>query len=89
MKGVISVVYPDLSSKQEQILKYIINMQKSTGFPPTVREICKAVGLNSSSTVHSHLKYLERKGYIMRIKGKPRAIKVLDKILFIFSVIMA
>jgi repressor LexA len=52
-------------------------MQESKGYPPTVREICRAVGLNSSSTVHSHLKALERKGYIKRSRGKPRAIKVL------------
>src|SRR5690606_2813134 len=52
---------------------------KKKGYPPSVREIGKAVGLASSSTVHSHLSQLEKKGYIKRDPTKPRAIEILDK----------
>lgn len=66
-----------LSKRQEQILEYIKDEVKKKGYPPSVREIGKAVGLASSSTVHGHLSRLESKGYIRRDPTKPRAIEVL------------
>jgi len=71
-------MYEDLSNRQLQILNYIKTSLKTKGYPPSVREICKAVGLNSTSTVHSHLNSLEKKGYIKRDPSKPRAIEVID-----------
>ncbi|MEG0013485.1 MAG: transcriptional repressor LexA [Cellulosilyticaceae bacterium] len=68
-----------LSVKQEQILNYIKQLLKERGYPPSVREICIAVDLKSTSTVHSHLTTLEKKGYIRRDPTKPRAIEVLDE----------
>lgn len=61
------------------IIDYIKNEVSEKGYPPSVREIAKAVGLASSSTVHGHLLRLENKGYIRRDPTKPRAIEVLDK----------
>ena len=65
--------------KQEEILNYINNEILERGFPPAVREICQAVGLKSTSSVHSHLESLERNGYIRRDPTKPRAIEILDE----------
>ena len=62
----------------EEILTYIKKEILDRGFPPAVREICQAVGLKSTSSVHSHLESLERKGYIRRDPTKPRAIEILD-----------
>jgi len=67
----------DLSSKQREILEYMISSVKSKGYPPSVREICEATGLKSTSTVHGHLSRLEKKGYIKRDPSKPRAIEML------------
>ncbi len=67
----------DLSSKQKEILEYMIASVKSKGYPPSVREICEATGLKSTSTVHGHLSRLEKKGYIKRDPSKPRAIELL------------
>ncbi len=66
----------DLNEKQDRIYDYICDYQKEHGFPPTVREIAKIVGLASSSSAHSYLKQLEEKGYIRRMEGCPRAIEV-------------
>lgn len=66
-----------LTSRQATILKYIQQVIDDRGYPPSVREIGEAVGLKSSSTVHSHLVNLEKKGYIRRDPTKPRAIEVL------------
>lgn len=66
-----------LTPRQQQILNFINKEVKEKNYPPSVREICDYVGLNSSSTVHSHLKALERKGYIKRAPTKPRAIELL------------
>ncbi|MGB4503785.1 MAG: transcriptional repressor LexA [Syntrophaceticus sp.] len=66
-----------LTSRQATILKYIQKVIDERGYPPSVREIGEAVGLKSSSTVHSHLVNLEKKGYIRRDPTKPRAIEVL------------
>lgn len=63
-------------SKQLEILRYIYDTVEDRGFPPTVREICSAVNLSSTSTVHGHLSRLERKGYIVKDATKPRAIEV-------------
>ena len=68
-----------ISKKQEEILNYIKNEILERGFPPAVREICQAVGLISTSSVHSHLESLERNGYIRRDPTKPRAIEILDE----------
>lgn len=65
-----------LSQKQIQILEYMKKEVKEKGYPPSVREICDAVGLKSTSTVHGHLERLERKGYIRRDPSKPRAIEI-------------
>lgn len=69
----------ELSSRQAMILKYIQKAIDDNGYPPSVREIGKAVGLKSSSTVHAHLVKLEKKGYIRRDPTKPRAIEIVDR----------
>ncbi|MFV0315325.1 MAG: transcriptional repressor LexA [Anaerotignum sp.] len=68
----------DLSQKQRQILEYMKSEVMEKGYPPSVREICEAVGLKSTSTVHGHLARLEKKGLIRRDPTKPRAIEILD-----------
>lgn len=67
-----------ISQKQQEILDYIKMCILKKGYPPAVREICEAVHLKSTSSVHSHLETLERNGYIRRDPTKPRAIEVLD-----------
>ena len=67
-----------LSDKQQQILEFIKRRILDKGYPPAVREICEAVNLRSTSSVHSHLETLERKGYIHRDPTKPRAIEIAD-----------
>ena len=67
-----------ISKKQEEILEYIKSQILVRGFPPAVREICEAVNLKSTSSVHSHLETLEKNGYIRRDPTKPRAIEILD-----------
>lgn len=64
--------------KQEEILEFIKMQLLDKGYPPSVREICSAVGLRSTSTVHGHLERLEKKGYIRRDPTKPRAIEVIE-----------
>jgi len=68
-----------LSARQKQIYDYIKDTLRAKGYPPSVREIGEAVGLSSSSTVHSHLSKLEELGYIRRDPTKPRAIDVLEE----------
>ena len=70
-------MYLDLTEKQAMIFEYIKEQQLLKGYPPSVREICAAVGLKSTSTVHSHLNKLEKLGYIRRDPTKPRAIEIL------------
>ncbi len=65
-----------LSGKRQQILEFIGDCLRERGYPPSVREIGEAVGLNSSATVHSHLAVLQREGYLQRDPTKPRAIQV-------------
>lgn len=72
------MLYEDLTDRQRAILSYIKKEIKTKGYPPAVREIGGAVGLSSSSTVHSHLNQLENKGYIRRDPTKPRAIEIMD-----------
>ncbi len=67
----------DLSAKQQQILDFVKTEVREKGYPPSVREICTAVGLKSTSTVHGHLARLEKKGLIRRDPTKPRAIEIL------------
>ena len=71
-------MYLDLTNKQILILEFIKDQLTQKGYPPSVREICAAVDLRSTSTVHSHLNKLEKLGYIRRDATKPRAIEVLD-----------
>ena len=68
----------NISKKQQEILDYIKEQTLLRGFPPAVRDICKAVNLKSTSSVHSHLETLEKNGYIRRDPTKPRAIEVCD-----------
>ncbi len=70
--------YGKITGKQEEILEYIKQQILDKGFPPAVREICEAVHLKSTSSVHSHLETLEKNGYIRRDPTKPRAIEILD-----------
>ncbi len=67
-----------ITPKQQEILEYIKDQILERGFPPAVREICQAVHLKSTSSVHSHLESLEKNGYIRRDPTKPRAIEILD-----------
>ena len=67
-----------ISPKQKEILEYIKDQIIQRGFPPAVRDICEAVHLKSTSSVHSHLETLEKNGYIRRDPTKPRAIEILD-----------
>lgn len=67
-----------ISAKQQQILEYIKSEILAKGYPPAVREICLAVDLKSTSSVHAHLETLEKNGYIRRDPTKPRAIEIID-----------
>ena len=67
-----------ITAKQQQILDYIKDEILKKGYPPAVREICEAVNLKSTSSVHSHLETLEKNGYIKRDPTKPRAIEICD-----------
>jgi repressor LexA len=69
----------DLTKRQQEIFDFIKKYSAKYGYPPTVRDIGKAVGLASSSTVHAHLANLERIGLLRRDPSKPRAIELLDK----------
>jgi repressor LexA len=69
----------DLTKRQQEIFDFIKKYSGKYGYPPTVRDIGKAVGLASSSTVHAHLANLERIGLLRRDPSKPRAIELLDK----------
>lgn len=67
-----------ITAKQKEILEFIKETILKKGYPPTVREICEAVRLKSTSSVHSHLETLEKCGYIRRDPTKPRAMEILD-----------
>ncbi|MGL5647393.1 MAG: transcriptional repressor LexA [Clostridium sp.] len=68
----------NLKEKQGQIYEFLKTYTENKGYPPSVREICEAVGLKSTSTVHGHLKRLEKKGLIRRDPTKPRALEILE-----------
>ena len=68
-----------LTTRQKQILEYIRTCVHQFGYPPSVREICKEVGLSSTSTVHGYLHRLEDLGYIRRDPAKNRTIELLDE----------
>lgn len=70
--------YGKITKKQQEILDYIKEEILKKGYPPAVREICEAVQLKSTSSVHSHLETLEKNGYIRRDPTKPRAIEICD-----------
>jgi len=70
--------YGKISAKQREILDYLKSQIINRGYPPAVREICEAVKLKSTSSVHSHLETLEKNGYIRRDPSKPRAIEIID-----------
>src|ERR1700760_1415871 len=69
----------DLTKRQQEIFDFIKRYSAKYGYPPTVRDIGKAVGLASSSTVHAHLANLEKLGLLRRDPSKPRAIELLDR----------
>lgn len=77
-QGDLMVYQREVTKRQQQILDFICAEIHRKGYPPSVREIGQAVGLSSSSTVHSHLAALEAKGMIRRDPSKPRALEVLD-----------
>src|SRR5690242_11043782 len=70
----------DLTKRQQEIFDFIKKYSAKYGYPPTVRDIGKAVGLASSSTVHAHLANLEKRGLLRRDPTKPRAIELLDRV---------
>ncbi len=70
----------DLTKRQQEIFDFIKRYSAKYGYPPTVRDIGKAVGLASSSTVHAHLSNLEKLGLLRRDPSKPRAIELLDRV---------
>ncbi len=67
-----------ISAKQTEVLEFLKNEILNKGYPPSVREICEAVNLKSTSSVFAHLETLEKKGYIRRDPTKPRAIEIID-----------
>ncbi|WP_297423796.1 transcriptional repressor LexA [Clostridium sp.] len=68
----------DEKDKQSEIYEFLKSYTESKGYPPSVREICEAVSLRSTSTVHGHLKRLEKKGMIKRDPSKPRALEIAE-----------
>ncbi len=70
--------YDGLSDKQIKIIEYIKNELMLRGYPPSIREICQAVGLSSTSSVHAHLNTLEEKGYVKKGNNKRRALELID-----------
>lgn len=73
------MAYGKITAKQKEILEYIKYEIINKGYPPAVREICEAVHLKSTSSVHAHLESLEKNGYIRRDPTKPRAIEIMDE----------
>lgn len=70
--------YGKITAKQQEILDFMKEQILNRGYPPAVREICEAVKLKSTSSVHAHLESLEKNGYIRRDPAKPRAIEIVD-----------
>jgi repressor LexA len=71
-------MYDNLTPRQKEVLLFIQSFYREKGYPPSVREIGKAVGMRSTSTVHGHIKQLEQKGYLRKDPTKPRALELLD-----------
>lgn len=67
-----------LTQQQKTVYEFLKSEFRRNGYPPAIREICSGVGLSSTSTIHSHLKALEQKGYIRRSKSKFRSIEILE-----------
>ena len=65
-----------LTGRQKQVLDCIIDYQREHGFSPSIRDLCEMTGLRSSSSIHFHLKTLEEKGYIERLRECPRAVSI-------------
>ena len=78
IRGMIRMEYGKISAKQREILEYIKSEILNRGYPPSVRDICDAVHLKSTSSVHAHLETLEKNGYVRRDPTKPRAIEIVD-----------
>ena len=72
------MTYGKITNKQREVLEYLKQHVLQKGYPPSVREICDAVGLKSTSSAHAHLESLERNGYIRKDPTKPRAIEIVD-----------
>lgn len=72
------MAYGRITQKQSEILEYIKSQIFNKGYPPSVRDICSAVNLKSTSSVHAHLESLEKNGYIRRDPTKPRTIEIID-----------
>ena len=72
------MAYGRITKKQSEILEYIKSQILNKGYPPSVRDICSAVNLKSTSSVHAHLESLEKNGYIRRDPTKPRTIEIID-----------
>lgn len=72
------MAYGRITKKQSEILEYIKSQILNKGYPPSVRDICVAVGLKSTSSVHAHLETLEKNGYIRRDPTKSRTIEIID-----------
>ena len=72
------MAYGKITAKQQEILAFMKERILNKGYPPAVREICEAVNLKSTSSVHAHLESLEKNGYIRRDPAKPRAIEIVD-----------
>ena len=72
------MAYGRITKKQTEILEYVKSQILNKGYPPSVRDICTAVNLKSTSSVHAHLETLEKNGYIRRDPTKPRAIEIID-----------
>ena len=79
MMPVYSDAVEELGGKQKKVYQYIKSYTEEHGYPPSVREICTAVGLKSTSTVHGHISRLKKKGLLKRDPAKPRAIEILDE----------
>lgn len=77
-EGVSVMRHELLNPREIEILRYIVSEARTKGYPPSVREIAKATGLRSTSTVHGYLAKLEQKGFIRKDPSKPRAIEILD-----------
>ena len=72
------MAYGRITQKQSELLEYITSQILPQGYPPSVRDICSAVNLKSTSSVHAHLESLEKNGYIRRDPTKPRTIEIID-----------